>query len=168
MCYDCDSSAARRELYMRQGAVDVDDFYKETNYAPKRKNNKPRQKKAGCPETGGSHVWVWTSEFDMDTLFYRHFGWPKHERRVCCGCLKYDRRRLTERYQRVRERKWAKKPRNTRRGEPIPRFSRRYYKCFEWYEWESEDPEYVAKRNALDEAARRHEFTPGRWFYDEW
>jgi hypothetical protein len=86
---------------VRNGAVEADDFEKEVNYRPKKKV-KSRSRAPGCAgNDGGKHIYVWTSEGQMEDLFFMYFKFHKHEQKLCAGCMKRDsgtRSRYTERY----------------------------------------------------------------------
>lgn len=89
-------------MRMRQGAVGVEDFYKEVNYTPKKKvKAKPaKQTRPGCSGNEGKrHIYVWTTEFNLEDLFFKFFGFHKYEKKFCAGCSKrqYGTRK-TERY----------------------------------------------------------------------
>lgn len=165
MCRDCYSDPAWDEIhYRRQGAVDVDDFYKEVNYQTRMKgrgwsrggshkqNGKPR--KRGCPANNNkAHVYVWTTENNIEDLFFRFYGFHKWEKEFCCGCDNRRGRRLTERYLNIKDRKYKKLTNgaefNVKRGEPVAqswRFRRNIIPSYSMFEWETNDEEYMEYR----------------------
>ena len=155
MCSGCYSDPAWDEIhYRRQGAVDVEDFYKEVNYTLKKKSKKERVKtRPGCPGNEyKSHVYVWTTENEYRDFFYDYFGFPKYQHKTCVGCGKTNGSKHSDQYMKVKERKWAKLA-VPEKGVPISRWYRRNnsYSRFNWWAWENEDEEYrKARKDYID------------------
>lgn len=157
MCSSCkmDPHEEKRFRY-RQGAVDVDDFYIEVNYQTrmkgrgfKRKNEKPKTR-PGCPENDfGPHVYVWTTEGQIEDLFFRYFGFHKYQRRICAGCGKMDGTKHSDAYHERNEREYNKRYPSTaftiKRGAPVGRREIRsnYRPKLRWFSFESYDDGYV-------------------------
>ena len=136
MCSGCYSDPAWDEIhYRRQGAVGVEDFYKEVNYTKKSKK-KNVKKYPGCPgNEGKAHIYVWTTEFNGKSLFFDFYGFHKFEKKICAGCGHKDRSRRTEEYNRRNEKVFAKR-------EP------RRHSSIRWFSFEDYDDEYREKRSA--------------------
>jgi len=158
MCWDCydNPKGDPYKNYIR-GGVEIDDFDKEVNYQTrlKKKRKKKTEKvknRPGCPENDyGPHVYVWTSETynSENSLFVRVFGWSKWEEKICCGCRKRaNKHRLTDRYEKVKKRKYEKAygdGSNQPRGEPVPRYNWRARKTnYDYWSWEEYDAAYSA------------------------
>lgn len=145
---------------IRQGRVEPDDFEREVNYKPKKKvKSSRRYSGTGCAgNDGGPHVRVWTASDGWDGEFFRkHYGYYKYERYVCVGCGAGFKTRLSERYMKVKERKWAKKP-DFPKGEPLSRWGRGR-KRFKWWDWEDEDPTYAAAyKEHITEVNKRYAY----------
>lgn len=165
MCKSCkmDPSEVKR-LRERQGAVEVSDFDDEPRPRhPKRRAKKGRPRSATrnpCPETeDGKHVYVWAGYLvpwgGEDKVFYEHFGFYRREIKTCCGCMATTGyHRFTERYMKIKERKWRQLTGGefaVKRGEPLGRNNRWRYRGFWSFAWEDDDVEYVAKKNAARE-----------------
>lgn len=134
MCYECYGYGEKPSV--RRQMVEVEDFYEEVNYQPKKKDKRGVKRYPGCPENNrGPHVYAWTTEFNGPSLFFDYFGFHKRERKVCVGCLHEDARRFTEEYNNRNEREFAKRP------------PRRYSKL-RWFRFEDHDEGYRAKRKA--------------------
>ncbi len=151
MCKSCKmdpAEVARKQT--RQGAVAVDDFDKEVNYRPKKKESKSASRRPGCYANNyKAHVYVWTSEREIKTLFYRYFGFHSRETEVCVGCGKTRGRRHSEKYEKVKRREWNKRYSNefeVKRGAPVPRREMRRGPSYTWWRWETYDEGYVAYR----------------------
>jgi len=147
-------------LRQRQGAVEVDDFYKEVNYTPRKKKTKrvrEKRTRPGCPENNnGPHVYIWTTEtvgarlystYLMHDMFYDYFGYSKWKYEVCAGCLKGRGREHSDRYEKAKERKWNKLP-SIDKGEPVSRWARgrRGMVSYRYWNWENEDEVYNQMR----------------------
>lgn len=137
----------------RRGAG-PDAFWDETELVEypkaKRGKDKVRKRYPGCPGNNNkSHVFVWTTQYeDTRNLFYRYFGFHKHERKVCAGCAHRDARRTTERYDKKKMGLW-------------PNRKNKAYSSYRWWCWESYDEGYAAFRK---EHVSRYGFTEA--FYD--
>jgi hypothetical protein len=169
MCKACkmDPQDVQR-LYARQGAVGVEDFDDEVRYRhPKRRSGKkpyPRSAtRQPCPVAeDGKHVYVWAdhtpdySYYDNDKVFLKHFGYAKREIKTCCGCMVTSgSSRLSERYMKIKERKWRKLTGgefSVKRGEPVQRWGR-WAGGFYGFTWESYDEAYMEK--VREEEAKR-------------
>lgn len=138
MCKACKMDPSDMARYRtRQGALDVEDFEKEVNYRPSAKAKKTKGKtRPGCPGNEyGPHVYVWTSEREMDSLFYRYFGWHKYQSHICAGCGKKDRSKYSDKYEARKKKEWDKRYAvSVKRGEPVGRGRGRgpYYRYWEW------------------------------------
>lgn len=170
MCWDCNDNPKGDPYknYIR-GGVEIDDFEKEVNYQTRlkgrsgyRRKFKKEKTRPGCPENNfGPHIYVWTSEFISDDrdFFFRVFGWHKWEEKVCAGCEKTGRpSRLTERYAKVKERKYTKMygdGTNVPRGAAVSRYGRRNNRKanFTYWCWEDYDEKFIA---AKEEYLKRH------------
>jgi hypothetical protein len=107
MCKAC--QAYRKEFTVfqdqKQGALPAHYGEDEVNYKPAKKVKKVKTR-AGCPGNDNKeHVYVWTTEGQMEDLFFMYFGYHKEEVKRCCGCNKVypgnryrNSRRKTERY----------------------------------------------------------------------
>lgn len=156
MCKACKMDPSEVDtFYRRQGMVDVEDFDEEPRYhkpgvkSPWHRNKKKPRTKRGCSANGGkAHVWVWTSEYEITDIFYKHFGFHKKETKVCCGCGHKSKTRETEEYLRRKEKAWRKITGGAEfgvpRGAPVSRYGR-WGRSFWSFAWEMEDPEYKAK-----------------------
>ena len=109
MCWDCSLDSPDRHKNFVQGGVDEKDFVDDFRYKAKAKKPNKRTR-PGCPGNDNKeHVYVWTSELELEDLFFEYFGFHKHEHKVCIGCGKPDgyRYRTTEEYNRRRDKKPA-------------------------------------------------------------
>lgn len=155
MC-DCCSSKSHKDFI--RGGVEADDFDKEVNYQTRIKGRgfkgrKKEKTRPGCPENNyGPHIYVWTTEFEEEDLFFKHYGYHKREREFCAGCGK--RRhgsRVTERYEKVRKRKYEKMygdGTNVPRGTPRPRRRGDRKPTYKYWSWEKYDEAFVTKVEA--------------------
>lgn len=176
MCKGCKMDPREMAKFReRQGAVDVDDFYKEVNYQTRMKGrggmtwgraSKRRKNKAGCPSNNyGPHIYVWTTEGQEDNFFSDYYGFFKYEYETCCGCGKTRKSRKSEQYEKVKARKWAKKygdEYSMKRGEPVGRFASGRTR-YSWWNWESYDEDYMEARQ---EYFNRRGFTS--YYYNGW
>lgn len=150
-CWCCSYDQNSHKDYIR-GGVDASDFEDEVRYRhPKRRAKKSRarsQTRTPCPHTeDGKHVYVWTAYESVwnnkDKIFYRYFGFYREEIQVCCGCgVTKGWHRPTERYMKVKDRKWRKLTGgefDVKRGEPV---SRRWGTSYRYFTWESQDEGY--------------------------
>lgn len=142
----------------RQGAVEISDFDEDIKYRKPGKgygygrNRKRPKGNKGCPANEGkAHVWVWTSEYEVTDIFFKHFGFHKKVSRVCAGCLAVSKTTLSDEYMRRKERAWRKLTGgefDVKRGEPVAmRYRYRGYKFWS-FRWEDFDEEYKAKYDA--------------------
>jgi len=150
--------AETKVFRQRQGAVDISDFDEELRpRRPKRKAKKRRPKSyqaaKGCSENDhGPHVYVWTSEFMYEDLFYRFYGYHKYTREVCVGCRKTRKKALTERYEKIRDRRYRNlygSEFSVVRGQgPVsrPRWGYHRRPSMAYFSWEDQDPDYQAYR----------------------
>lgn len=101
MCKHCwdDTESVHHKDFIR-GWEEPDGFEKEVNYRPKPKKRKATRTRPGCPGNDNkTHVYVFTTEYNIKDLFYRYFGFHKYEKRFCAGCGKNGHKvRKTERY----------------------------------------------------------------------
>lgn len=111
---DCDWCNPGPYRDFKDGAVDEEYGEVEVNYTPRRKNKKVHKKKPGCPANEGkSHIYIYTTEFNMEDVFFKYYGFHKWEHSVCCGCGKKARKsRKTERYEKkfgnkMRQHRWT-------------------------------------------------------------
>lgn len=168
MCWDCNNNPKGdpHKNYVR-GGVEIDDFDKEVNYQTRLKGRsgnlryKKEKPRPGCPENNyGPHVYVWTTEFEEEDLFSKHYGYHKREREFCAGCGKNRyRSRVTERYEKVRKRKYEKMygdGTNVPRGTPRPRRRADYKPTYKYWAWEKYDEAFVAKVEAHN--AKHHDW----------
>ncbi len=176
-CSCCwDPQGPKHKDFIR-GGVDEGDF--EPDYRPVSLKKKTKKKRARSEtrmpclaSEDGRHVYIWVGynpEFsywgNYDKTFYKHFGYYRREQKVCCGCgVSKGFIRETERYLKIKERKWVEITGGefaVKRGEPVSRRGR-YGRSFYSFTWENEDPDYMekvteekAKRDAAREADRR-------------
>lgn len=99
MCKACkmDPLEAKR-MQVRQGAVDPEDFYEETDY---RKPAKTKKRDYYCPENDGKrHITAWVPLIDDlgAKIFHEYYGFWKYEEKVCVGCGKRYTRRVSDDY----------------------------------------------------------------------
>ena len=86
-----------------QGGVGLDDFEETIKHVKKAVPKKPVKKK-GCPGNDfNAHVYVWVPETEVtpwtqDDLFFEFYGFHKYEYKVCAGCLKRTKYRVSEEY----------------------------------------------------------------------
>lgn len=160
MCWDCgDNPKGDPYKIFRQGGVPVEDFEEEIRYrhAPnkKKKAKSPRaQANRGCQMNDGKeHIYVWTTERNIEDLFFRFYKFHKWESEYCCGCGMRRGSRLTERYLKVKDRKFKKLTNgaefNVKRGEPVPmrwRFRRSVIPSYSHFSWEDRDEDYMTYR----------------------
>lgn len=154
--------AWEKAYWQRKGMIEVSDFDDEPRYRhPKRRVKKSRARsitRTPCPVAeDGKHVYVWEGTLDTwgnsgkELTFYRYFGYYKHERQVCCGCLTTKgSRRETQKYIQVKERKWRKLTGGEYgvvRGAPVKRYGR-WGGSFYTFTWEDRHEGY---REALAE-----------------
>lgn len=164
-CGCCQDIYSEHKDFIR-GGVTIEDFDDEVRPRhPKRRKKKSRprsQTRSACWATeDGKHVYVMAgveeSAYGHDDLFYKHFGFYKNEVKTCCGCrVTKGWRRETERYMKIKERKWLQKTGgefNVTRGQPIQRY-RRWGGNFYNFTWEYDVPEYYEKVMAKDEEKR--------------
>ncbi len=156
MCWDCwDYPKGDPYKNFRRGGVEVDDFDDEPRMRhPKRRVKKARKRsltRTPCPVAeDGKHVWIWVGYEDdwnyQSKFFYRHYGYYKYEKQTCCGCLVTKGiKRETERYMKVKERKWRKLTGgefDVKRGEPVSRYGR-WGGNFYNFIWENRDENYL-------------------------
>jgi hypothetical protein len=168
MCWDCYANPGGDPYKnFKRGGVEVEDFDDEVKYRhPKRRTKKGRPRSATrnpCPQSeDGKHVWVWVGYesmySDTDKIFYKHFGFHRKEIKTCCGCMATSGfGRESERYMKIKERKWRKITGGEyaiKRGEPVPRWGR--WSGFYNFSWESYDEAYMEKVREA-EAKRREE-----------
>lgn len=148
MCKACkmDPSEVAR-FRQRQGAVDAEDFYKEVNYRPKKKvSTRVRRTRPGCAANdNGPHVYVYTTEHNIADLFHQFYGYHKWEKSICCGCGKSGHKsRLTERYEKVKSRKWNKRyggEFNVQRGKPLSYWGR-HGPSYGYWAWENYEDDF--------------------------
>lgn len=97
-CWDWNEGVHHKDWV--RGYEEPEDFEKEVNYKPKKKDKAGPKKKPGCPgNEGKSHVYVYTTEYNIEDLFFLYFGFHKTEKRICAGCGKSGyKTRVTERY----------------------------------------------------------------------
>lgn len=162
MCWDCyNNDKGDPYKNFRHGGVEPDDFDNDVKYRhPKRKKKNKASQVKGCPENNnGSHVYVWVDEDEHP--FHKVYGYSKYERQTCCGCGKTGKKRETERYEKVKARKYAAlygNGENQPRGEPVSRYRWRNrknsgYKPSYWYwAWENDDPVYKEAYNKYIES----------------
>lgn len=176
MCWDCWANR-KGDPYkiFRRGGVPVEDFDEEIRYrhAPnkKKKSKSPRSKdNRGCQmNDGGPHIYVWTTERNIEDLFFRFYGFHKWEKEYCCGCGIRRGTQLTERYLKVKERKYKKLTNgaefNVNRGEPVAtrRWSSRYQYLpgYSFFQWEDRDEEYKAYRSEYIKKNGYNEYVDG-------
>jgi len=82
------------------GGVGEEDFADTFRHVKAAKRDRPK-KKPGCPgNDGGPHIYVWTTEYNIEDVFFKFFGFHRTERQYCAGCGKSAKRgsRHTERY----------------------------------------------------------------------
>lgn len=86
-----------------QGAVGIEDFDDTIKHVKKAAPKKPVKKK-GCPGNDfNAHVYVWAKEardapwLGEDT-FFKFYGFYKYEYKICAGCGRRDKCRLSEEY----------------------------------------------------------------------
>jgi hypothetical protein len=155
MCWDCyDHPKGDPYKMFRQGAVSVEDFDDDlrVRHAKRRAPKARSVRLRGCPgNEGKAHVYVWTSEGQYyeiaEDIFYKHFGFHKKESKVCAGCGRKDGYRLTEAYEKRKEREYRKRfggPENVLRGEPVKRYGWRRHSFYS-FTWEKYDEEYERK-----------------------
>lgn len=154
MCRDCDYGY-EKETDFRRGKVDVDDFYKEVNYQTRLKGRtgyrvKFRDKtRPGCPGNNfGPHIYVWTTEGQTSSFFSDYYGFYKYEFRICCGCGKKTKSRLSEPYLKIKARKWEKMyggEYNVQRGAPVSKYHR-WGPSYSYWHWENYDSDFVKAR----------------------
>lgn len=165
MCKGCYSDPTWDEIYYRrQGAVDVDDFYKEVNYQTRMKGRgwsrggSHKQKfrnRPGCPGNDfKAHVYVWTTEKEESTFFSDYYGFHKRQSRICVGCGKRNGSQLSDEYMKRKLREWDKLD-SLKKGEPVPYYRRSNAKyprySFKWWNWESMDEDFRrAKKEYID------------------
>lgn len=88
--------------YFRQGGVGTEDFEDEFRHVKSAKT-KARPKK-GCPGNDyNEHVYVWVAEtrdapWLSEDLFFEFYGFHKYEYKVCAGCDKRMKYRLSAEY----------------------------------------------------------------------
>lgn len=165
MCKSCKMDPSEvAVMRARQGAVEVSDFDDEVRPRhPKRRAKKhPRSvTRAPCPVAeDGKHVYIWVGYesvwSDTDKIFYEHFGYHQREIKTCCGCLQtIGYGRDSERYLKIKERKWRKETGGefaVKRGAPVSRWGRRG--GFYSFQWERHDEDYMAKVEAAEEKRR--------------
>ena len=154
------------------GGVGVNDFDETFRYKKVKKVKKPKKPRTrpGCPaDNYGPHVFVWTSEGVSKNIFFDHYGYHKWEHETCAGCKKRRNARLTERYMKVKERKWRDMMgdgSSIQRGIPV---SRRlsWGQSFPHWQWEDEDETYVKRRNDyIDRNGWSSSYIYPRWSYD--
>lgn len=166
-CSCCSYEQNNHKNFIR-GGVDESDFADDFRHAhPKRraKKSRPRsQTRTPCPEAeDGKHVYVlvgYESEYDYsydnDKIFYEHFGYYKNEILRCCGCNSSKGwKRPSERYMKVKERKWRALTGGefaVSRGEPVPWNGRWGGQRFYGFTWEKEDPDFMAKVKVKEDA----------------
>lgn len=153
-----------QRMYVRQGAVEIEDFDEEIRYRKPTggspwggwNKKKPRKKtRPGCPENNfGPHLFVWTTELESEkTIFFQFFGFHKYHREVCCGCKKQRGTEESERYTKRKDREWEKLY-SLPKGEPVARWTykgrpRRVH--YKWFTWESHNEEYQKfKKEIID------------------
>lgn len=156
MCSSCYNDPAMDRIhYQRQGMVEVSDFDEEPRYRhPKRRAKKSRARsltRTPCPVAeDGKHVYIWEPYESVwtprDKVFRRYFGYYKKEILTCCGCMATKGiGRDTERYAKVKERKWRKLTGgeyDVKRGEPVSRYRRWRGSSYYSFVWESYDEGY--------------------------
>ena len=181
MCWDCyDHPKGDPYKIFRQGGVPVEDFDDEIpfRHSPRRVKKKGARAKEnrGCPgNNNGEHVYVWTTEFNVEDLFFRFYGFHKYERERCCGCNSRRRgTRLTEEYVKIKERRYRKLTAggefNVKRGEPVPMRYRGGIKRLPsyWaYAWENFDEDYQKFRKDYIKMYGRNDYVYGNR-YDWW
>lgn len=165
MCKACKMDPSTEAIFRkRQGAVEVEDFDDEVRYRKpnrKTKSSRPRSAtRAPCPVSeDGKHVWVWVGYdspySDSDKIFYEHFGFYRREIKTCCGCMVTSGfGRDSERYMKIKERKWRKVTGGgeyaVKRGAPVSRWGRRWGGSFYSFSWESYDEDYMEKVRAYE------------------
>lgn len=86
-----------------QGGADLNDFEETVKYVKRSLPKRPK-KKRGCEGNDfGPHVYVWVAETEVtpwtqDDLFFEFYGFHKYEYKVCAGCKKRVKYRLSEEY----------------------------------------------------------------------
>lgn len=157
MCWDCNYNT-KGDPYktFRRGGVEPEDFEVEFDYQTRigKKHKEKKRTRAGCPENNnGPHIYVYTTEFNDDNLFYEHFGFHIYERKHCAGCGKFGAvTRKTERYEKEKEKRYRKAYGDefgVPRGRPISRRRHPGRKpAYGWWRWEHEDEGYLKAREA--------------------
>lgn len=134
-----------------RGGVNENDFADDFPWRSKARKSKKKKRYPGCTgNDNGPHIYVWTTEGQESTLFYKHFGFAKFEKQTCCGCGKVWKTRDSERYEKIKHRKWTKlygDGTNQPRGRVLSWKDRRFNRMpgYSYWAWESLDDEYVAK-----------------------
>lgn len=142
-CNWCDPSAYRD---FKDGAVAPEFGEEEINYSPKKRRKNSVKKYPGCPGNDrGSHVYIWTTEYNTPNLFSDYYGFHKREKKICAGCEHIDKTRLTDEY---RERNDKFKEKRARRGERI----------WKWISFEDYDEDYRAARKHCRDRYGWHEY----------
>lgn len=180
MCWDCwGNKGGDPYKIFTQGGVDVEDFEEEFRHTPSRKykkKNKRKKAKPGCVGNDGkAHVYVWTTERNVEDLFFRFYGFHKYEKKVCIGCGRRDGTQLTERYIKIKDRRYNKLTKggefNVKRGEPVPRgwrYRPNRFPSYGLYSWETYDEDYKSYRAAYIKEHGYNERVHGNryaWWY---
>lgn len=162
MCWDCYNDGIDPYKEFRQGGVSIEDFDEEIKYRHpknKKKSRAVKKTRAGCPETDYSaHVYVWTTEREVENLFFKFYGYHARESEICVGCGKKRKSRHTEKYEKRKAREWKKvygDEFSVKRGEVVPRAA--YGPSYRWWHWESRDQKF---REFREEYARTHGENP--------
>jgi hypothetical protein len=152
-------------MLQRQGAVDISDFDEVLRVRrPKRRKKRERYarpKDRGCPMNDmKSHIYVWVDASEKekygyssrrDDIFKQYFGFSKEEAQACAGCGKFGKTRMTERYMKIKERRWFKmvgEIKDQPRGEPIGGYRGRWSSgSFYGFHWEYQEAGYVEAYN---------------------
>lgn len=155
MCKGCDGWGDYLTVQdFRRGKVEVEDFADEIPYrhAKRRKKKEKEKTRPGCPGNEyGPHVYVWTEEREAPDFFSRHYGFNKRQSLACIGCSKISKRKLSDKYEKIKARKYAAMYGNGEhqpRGEPVSRYGRLYRPSYSYWSWENLDEEYREKREA--------------------
>lgn len=171
MCWDCwGYPKGDPHKIFTQGGVPISDFDDEVKYRhPPRKVKKvkPRRLAPGCiGNDDKAHVYVWTSERETVTLFYRYFGYHPREHEVCVGCGRVRKGRPTEKYEKRKIKEWNKRYEfsefNVVRGVPVSRPRWHRGPSFSHWRWESYDEGFQKYKKDYIE---KYGYTSAVWGY---
>lgn len=173
-CWDYNETDHHKDFI--RGGVRAEDFDDIPRYRhPKRRTKKKSaraKKNHGCTgNDNGPHVYVWTTETQVEDLFFRFYGYHKFEKEVCVGCRNYRRKQTTARYEKIRARVYKKMyggPFDVKRGSPVPKYQWRNRKpSYDYFSWEVYDEKFIEYRRQYIEKYGENIYTMGNK-YDWW